>query len=110
MKKTLCYSVRLKSLESISPMAYKATAFDGSTDILPKSQVFDADLDVSKSDAYWIAAWILEKKDLQYSDKKKGWWNPKTHRVEPHYNIEVEKHIPAKIEPIKTDPNASLIR
>lgn len=58
--KTKCYSVRLQSLFSISDKAYKATAFDGSSDVLPASQVFGQDYDVQKSDAYWIAAWIMK--------------------------------------------------
>lgn len=77
MNKIKCYSVRLQSLVSISDKAYKATAFDGSTAIIPKSQVFDEDLETQKSQAYWIAAFILEKEDcqLQYSDKKIKWFN-----------------------------------
>ncbi|MDR1883737.1 MAG: hypothetical protein LBR26_13275 [Prevotella sp.] len=73
-KKTKCYSVRLESLFSISEKAYKATAFDGSTAVIPKSQVFGQDFDVQKSDAYWISAWILEQKELQYSNKKVRWF------------------------------------
>lgn len=75
--KTKCYSVRLQSLVSISDRAYKATAFDGSTAIIPKSQVFGLDYDVQKSDAYWIAAFILDKPDckLQFSSKKVMWFN-----------------------------------
>jgi hypothetical protein len=70
MSKVKCFSVRLESLISISEKCYKATAFDGSTALIPKSQVFGQDYDVSKSDAWWISAWILEQKDLQYSSKK----------------------------------------
>jgi len=110
MSKTLCYSVRLQSLTSISDKAFKAISFDGSEDILPKSQVFGVDYDVQKSDAYWIAAWILEKKNLQYSDKKQGWYNPITRRVEPPIHITIEKHIPERKEPIKTTPDADLIK
>jgi hypothetical protein len=73
-KKTKCYSVRLEMLISISEKACKATAFDGSTAILPKSQVFGQDFEVQKSDAYWISAWILGQKDLQYSTKKVRWF------------------------------------
>lgn len=75
--KTKCYSVRLSSLVSISDKAYKATAFDGSEAILPKSMVFGQDYEVQKSEAYWIAAFILEKEEckLQYSDKKVKWFN-----------------------------------
>ncbi len=78
MSKVLCYSVRLQSLVSISDKAYVATSFDGSKDVLPKSQVFGQDYDVQKSDAYWIAAWILEKKNIQYSGKKRAWLDKDT--------------------------------
>lgn len=102
--------MRLLSLTDISPKAYKATAFDGSEAILPKSQVFGQDNDVQKSDAYWVAAWVLEKKDLQYSDKKEGWFNPQTSRIEQSFRIEIEHHVPEKIQPINPHPDDSLIR
>jgi hypothetical protein len=75
--KTKCFSVRLESLVGISDKAYKATAFDGSSAIIPKSMVFGTDYEVQKSEAYWIAAFILEKEDcqLQFSDKKVKWFN-----------------------------------
>jgi hypothetical protein len=109
MKTKVC-SVRLQSLVSISDKAYKATSFDGSCDILPKSQVFGIDYDVQKSDAYWIAAWILEKKDLQYSGKKIAWYNHITGNIEPNYEIIIEHHIPERKEPVNIEPDANLIR
>lgn len=77
MSKIKCYSVRLQSLISISEKACKATAFDGSTAIIPQSMIFGNDYEVQKADAYWIAAFILEKEDckLQYSSKKVKWFN-----------------------------------
>jgi hypothetical protein len=77
MAKIKCYSVRLEMLTSISEKAYKATAFDGSTAIIPKSMVLAQDWEVQKSEAYWIAAFILEKEDcnLQFSLKKVKWFN-----------------------------------
>jgi len=72
--KTMCYSVRLESLTEISPKAYKAVAFDGSEAIIPKSQVYGQDYEVQKCLAVWISAWILEKKELQFSDKKVRWF------------------------------------
>ena len=93
--KTKCYSVRLESLISISDKAYKATAFDGSTDILPKSQVFGQDYNITKSKAYWIAAWILEKKKIQYSTTKEAWFYNDTGKMAP--NITITRHIPQKI-------------
>ena len=93
--RTLCYSVRLERLTPISPKAYRATAFDGSSDIIPASQVFGRDYEVQKSDAYWISAWILEKKNIQYSSKKQAWFDENGHQL-PTYTI--ERHTPEKIE------------
>jgi hypothetical protein len=95
--KTKCYSVRLSSLTSISEKAYKATAFDGSEAIIPKSQVFGEEYEVSKSESYWISAWILEQKQLQYSSKKEAWFDKETGRMLPTYTV--EKHQPKLVEP-----------
>jgi len=108
--KTKCYSVRLESLVSISEKAYKAIAFDGSEAIIPKSCMLGFDCDVHKSEAYWIAAWILEKKTLQHSTKKIGWFNPATCRVEPHIQITIETHVPKRIEPVNITADDSLTR
>lgn len=101
--KTKVYSVRLQSLTSISNKCYKAKAFDGSEALIPKSQVFAKDYDVQKCDAYWISAWILEQKDLQYSTKKEGWYNPLTDRVEPPFYVEVEHHKPEPQTPVENN-------
>lgn len=93
-----CYSVRLASLEPISRLAYKAVAFDGSSDIIPASQVFGQDYEVSKSDAWWISAWILEKKSLQYSRKKSANFDKETRRMIPE--IIIEKHYPDHVRPV----------
>jgi hypothetical protein len=93
--KTLCYSVRLESVVSISEKALKVRAHDGSEDILPKSCLFGQDFEVQKSDAYWIAAWILPKKKLQYSVKKKRWFD-ENRKMLPTY--EVSHHKPTKVE------------
>lgn len=93
--KTLCYSVRLESLVSISVKAFRATAFDGTTDIIPASQVFGRDYEVTKSEAWWISAWILGKKNIQYSDKKQAWFDENGHLL-PTYTI--ERHTPERID------------
>jgi hypothetical protein len=108
--KTKVISVRLQSLIRISDKAYKATAFDGSSDIILASQVFGFDYDVQKSDAYWISAWILEKKELQYSDKKIAWFNQDTNRIEPNIVTIVEKHKAERIEPKEVKPIKELSR
>lgn len=93
--RTRCYSVRLDSLVKISDKAYRATAYDGSSDIIPASQVFGQDYEVVKSDAYWISAWILGKKNIQYSTKKEGWFDENGNRL-PDYTV--ERHTPVRIE------------
>lgn len=105
--KTLCYSVRLESLESLSPKAFKATAFDGSSDIIPASQVFGRDYEVQKSDAYWISAWILEKKSIQYSSKKQAWFDENGKQL-PTYTI--ERHTPEKREVVSNNKITELKR
>jgi hypothetical protein len=92
--RTLCISVRLESLVRISDKAFKATAFDGSSDIIPASQVFGRDYEVTKSEAYWISSWILDKKSIQYSGKKQAWFDENGHQL-PTYTI--ERHTPEKI-------------
>jgi prolyl oligopeptidase PreP (S9A serine peptidase family) len=91
---TKCYSVRLKSLESISSKCYKAVCFDGSSDLIPKSQVFGVDFSVTKSDAYWITEWILEKKSITYSRKKWTMFSKGKNIGQYEY----KHHIPKKIE------------
>ena len=95
--KSLCYSVRLSSLTVISDKCYKATAFDGSEALIPKSQVFGQDYSVTKSEAYWISEWILKQKSLQYSGKKEAWFDSVTRKMQPTFKI--EKHEPEKLDP-----------
>lgn len=106
--KTKCFSVRLESLLQISAKCFKATSFDGRSDFIPASQVFGQDYEVNKSEAYWISEWILKQKDIQYSEKKVGWFNSETRCIEP--NITIEKHIPEKITATQIEPDSNLIR
>ena len=105
--RTLCISVRLESLVRISDKAFKATAFDGSQDIIPASQVFGRDYEVTKSEAYWISSWILEKKSIQYSGKKQAWFDENGHQL-PTYTI--ERHQPEKREAKENNEIKSLKR
>ncbi len=99
--RVLCYSVRLSSLTYISDKAMKAVAFDGSEAILPRSQIFQQDYSVQKSEAYWISKWILEQKSLQYSTKKEAWFDSVTRKQLPTWKI--EKHIPEKKEVLENN-------
>ncbi|MDR1958873.1 MAG: hypothetical protein LBQ54_07505 [Planctomycetaceae bacterium] len=73
-----CCSVRVEYLTQITEKAYKVRCFDGSEGIVPVSQVFGQDYEVGKSDAYWIAEWVLREKKLQYSSKKTAWFDKST--------------------------------
>ena len=82
--------------------------FDGSEDLIPASQYFGQDYDISKSEAYWISAWILEKKNIQYSTKKEAWFDSDTGKMLPKKIIKV--HTPAKKQPVKSVAHESLTR
>lgn len=100
-----CYSVRLESLISISDKAYKAVAFDGSTAIIPKSQVMGMDYDVTKCESWWISCWILERKDIQYSTKKCAEFDDQGHRMPI-----IERHTPPIISTKEDNSIESLKR
>ena len=105
--KTLCYSVRLESLYQISDKCYKAVAFDGSEALIPVKFVFGQDREVQKSDAWWIAAWILERKNIQYSTKKQAWFSEDGRRLP---NVTVERHHAEKREAVVSNEIAELAR
>lgn len=107
--KIKCYSVRLESLVSISEKCYKATAFNGSTALIPKSQVFGQDYDVQKSDAYWISEWILKQKDLQYSSKKVSWFE-KDWSSKNEDGVTIEVHVPEQKESVSVEPVSELMK
>lgn len=81
------------SLTDISDKACMAIAFDGSSAVIPKSQIYGPDYDAQKSNAWWIAAWILERKNLQYSPRKVAWFDERG-KMLPTYSI--TRHIPEK--------------
>jgi len=108
IKRIKCASVRLASLVRISDRAYKASDFNGNTDIIPASQVFGRDYSVSKSDAYWISLWILEKKSITYSYKKVAWIDSDTGEVLPTYIV--EHHTPERHEPVSDNTIQDLRR
>ena len=102
-----CISVRLESFISISPKCYKAIAFDGSEALIPASQFYGQDYDVSKSEAYWITEWILEKKELQYSRKKTTIFTKEGKNIG---NITFEHHTPKKLDINTITQDESLTR
>lgn len=63
--------------------------------------VFGQDNEVQKSEAHWIAAWILDKKEgFQYSTKKEAWFN-ESGNMQPSFNV--VKHVPAKKESLNNN-------
>lgn len=102
---TLCCSVRVAELKSISEKAVKITCHDGTSDIFPKSGIFGQDFEVQKCEAYWIALWLLEKKNITYSTKKQAWCDGEGR----HHQISILKHIPQEIEPKENNEIASLL-
>lgn len=100
-------SVRLESLVSISDKCYKATAFDGSEALIPKSQVFGQDWDVTKSEAYWISEWILDRVSIQHSRKK---WTIFSKDGRNIGQIEFTHHVPQKLDKSKINHNKNLER
>ena len=107
--RTLCYSVRLESLTQISDKCYKARAFDGSSALIPASQVFGQDWDVQKCDAWWVSAWILgQRPELQSSMKKKAYFDSKSRRRLP--DVTVEHFTPEKVEAVESNEIEELKR
>ena len=105
----LCYSVRLSSLTLIrSGKSYHARSFNGSEDFIPAQFVYGEDWDVAKSEAYWISAWILERKSIQYSSKKSAWFDRDTRKRLP--DITFKKHIPKQVENKNVKPDDDLTR
>lgn len=105
--KTKCYSVRLEFMHSISEKCYKAVAFDGSEALIPSSQVYGRD-DSRSSDAWWISEWILNKVDLQHSNKKVAYFDRNTGKMLPEITKTVHK--PERKEPVISKPNKNLLR
>ena len=108
--KVKCYSVKIKELKDISEKAFKITCFDGSSDIFPKSAVYDIDDSRAAGNSIWIAAWILEKRNIQYSTKKVGYFNTETREIEHATRTIIKKHIPEKIEVKEASIDNDLIR
>lgn len=93
MTKVLCCSVRVKEIKDISDKAVLIVSYNGKEDVIPKSQIYGFDNSAQKSEAVWIAKWILEKKNLQYSKKKEMWIDTETGK---HSKTSVKHHIPKK--------------
>lgn len=99
--KSLCVSVRVESFHKISDKAYLLRSFDGREAVIPASQYYGEDFDVSKSRAVWISEWILQKKDVQWSSKKTAYFDSETRKQLPSF--EIKKHVAAKVAPVENN-------
>ena len=102
-----CYLVKLKSLIRISDKAYKATAFDGTEDILPVKMVIARESSITTSEAWWVSAWILERKKIPYSKKDHKYFDIETLKEKPE--VIIEKHKPKPLTPVASNEISSLL-
>ena len=108
----MCLSVHLMQLSRITDKCYKAVAFDGSEALIPASCYFGIDYGGStRSPAYWIAEWILKKRNLQYSDKRKAVFKAgKLSWIPVKNTVETIRHIPEEIAPVDDNTIDDLIK
>ena len=64
MKKQPYYRVKYAELKSISEKAWIVRCYDGSQDMLPKSQCLQS------LDSLLVPVWLAQKKTIQYAQKK----------------------------------------
>ena len=119
--KSKCYLVALKELVSISEKCYKATDFNGNTDLIPKSQVYGYHTSMKSTESVYISAWILAQKKLTYS-MKEYWFDSDTDKIELSIQEKNKKrkkdrkregtdvYVPPVIEPIKVEIPEELLK
>lgn len=99
-------SVELKSFTRISGKAFKAVFSNDAEYIIPASQIFAQNKEVTEKEEWFISEWILRQKQIPYKGMKAVWLhdcdrNMKEIRI-------VKKHIPEKIKPVKNNEIPSL--
>lgn len=99
--RTKCVSVRVESFTKISDKAYLLRSFDGREAVIPASQYYGFDTEVTKSEAVWISEWILQRKDVQWSSKKTAYFDSETCKQLPSY--EIKKHVAADVAPVENN-------
>ena len=103
-----CYLVKLKEFEQITPKCYKAVDFSGNEDLIPASQVCGIMQGKAGADVY-LSAWILERKNLVYSDKNPVDVEPG--QIPDEDVVIVVRHIPQYLVPeTGVEADASLTR
>lgn len=87
---TTYISVKVKDARRITAKAWLLQTWDGKEDIFPASQIAGWD----GEDALWVSEWILGRKDIQWSPKRKAFQGRDGGMVLADV---VRKHTPAKI-------------
>lgn len=110
----VCISVKLQALIPITDKCYKAIDFAGNEALLPKSQVVGQDYEKSDDnkdvEAWWISEWILQQKNIQYSQKRKAWFDKGSQNIKIMYPIIVEHHTPEVVSFQEIQPQKDLER
>lgn len=103
-----CYLVKLREFEQITPKCYKAVDFSGNEDLIPASQVCGIMQGKAGADVY-LSAWILERKNLVYSDKNPVFIEPGEGPDEDV--VIITRHVPLYLVPeTGVEADASLVR
>ncbi len=87
---TMYISVKVKDARHITERAWLLQTWDGKEDIFPASQIAGWDGD----DALWISEWILERKDIQWSPKRKAILASDGRMLPADF---IRKHTPVKV-------------
>lgn len=88
----ICYVVKLKEVQSVSPLAFKVKDYQGNVEIIPKSHMC-----LKRGNEWWCSRWILSKKSLVYSVKSICNVDFRTMTEKPM--ITIETHTPKRIIP-----------
>ena len=104
-KMTKCFCIKAKSIVDISAKCLKVSDYNGNEELIPKSQVYGFS-DGGNTQSIWIAAWLVEKRSLNYSTKKEGWFDASGN----NYCSVTEKIIPEEVMPSEVEEITELLR
>lgn len=102
------YSVKLESIERISPKCWKVRDVNGTEALIPDSQYLERDSE--REDSHWFSKWILERVNLKYDHKikkYKSFYATESSDINCYYEEKII-HVPEKLEPlteVKIDAN-----
>ena len=83
-------SVKVKEAKKVTEKAWLLRMWDGREDIVPASQIEGWD----GENSLWVSEWILEKKNLQWSSKRKAFKSKDGRMV---LADSIRKHTPERV-------------